>query len=108
MEQRLFTDYKSYWWSLDVSVRWQLKIVKRLDGWLKATVVNVFDNDTLIAYDTSGFAVDDGGGNLSWEPTGNCGPGDAPSLSCSGFGRIRSQSDYQPPRSYLFTVGLSF
>jgi hypothetical protein len=96
------------WWSLDVSARWQFTIFKRLDGWLKATVVNVFDNDDLIAYDTTGFAEDNSAGILSWAPTGNCGPGDSPSVDCTGFGRIRNQGDYQQPRSYLFTLGLAF
>jgi hypothetical protein len=96
------------WWTLDLSARWQFTIFKQLNAWLKATVVNVFDNDGLIAYDTTGFASDDGMGNLSWEPSGNCGPGDSPSVDCTGFGRIRSQEDYQQPRGYWFTLGLSF
>ena len=95
-------------WAIDLSARWQVQIYKRLDVWLKATVVNIFDNDALITYDTSGFAVDDGEGNLSWEPVGNCGPGDSPSTQCTGFGAIRSQGYYQTPRAYLFTLGLAF
>jgi len=95
-------------WTFDLSTRWQFPIFTRLNGWLKATVLNVFNNDALIAYDTSGFASDDGMGNLSWEPVGNCDPGDSPSVDCTGFGRIRSQDDYQSPRAYVFTLGLAF
>jgi hypothetical protein len=96
------------WWALDLSARWQFPIFKRLQGWIKATVLNALDNDALVAYDTTGMAVDDGSGNLVWEPVGNCAPGDSPSVDCTGFGAIRSQDDYQRPRSYLFTVGLLF
>jgi len=95
------------WWSVDFSARWQFRIVKRLDAWLKATVLNLFNNDALVRYDTSGASqqVD---GSLVWEPLGNCGPGDPPSTECSAFGAIRSQDDYQAPRGYLFTLGLAF
>ncbi len=54
-------------------------------------MVNVFDNDALIACDASGAAVDDGPGNLGRAPAGSCGPGDSPSVDCKGFGRIRNQ-----------------
>jgi hypothetical protein len=96
------------WWTLDVATRWQFRVQKRLDAWVKVTVLNVLDNDDLIAYDTSGYTIDDGMGNPVWAPAGNCGPGDPPSVDCTGFGAIRSQNDYQLPRSYLFTLGLSF
>jgi len=64
-------------WTVDLSARWQLQIYKRLDVWLKATVVNVFNNDVLLSNDTRGEAIDDGAGNVSWEPVGICGTGDA-------------------------------
>ena len=97
------------WWTLDLSARWQFPLSSgRLDGWLKMTVMNVLDNDSVIAYQTTGTAVADAAGNLTWEPAGNCGPGDAPSTECTAFGRIRGPQDYQPPRSFLFTLGLQF
>ena len=49
----------------------------------------------MISYDSSGSAVDDGNGNLSWEPD-------------PWFGSIYSQNNYQTPRSYVFTLGLAF
>jgi len=39
---------------------------------------------------------------------GRCGLDDEPSVSCTGFKRIRGQSDYQPPRRFLLTVGIQF
>jgi hypothetical protein len=82
------------WWSLDLSARWQFPIFKRLNGWVKATIFNVFDNDALISYSTTGFA-DDTTGNPVWVPS-------------ESFGAARGPSDYQVPRSYLFTLGLAF
>jgi hypothetical protein len=37
---------------------------------------------------------------------GNCGLDDEPSVNCSGFGKIRNETDYQIPREYFLTVGL--
>ena len=69
-----------------------------------------------------GVAVRDASGQLTWRPSAPrtgvdrisgqpivpCGPGDEPATNCSGFGRIRSQDDYQDPRTFLFTLGLAF
>ena len=61
-------------------------------------------------YQTSARAAPNAAGTLVWEPTGNCGPGKDPwpSTSCSAFGQIRNEEDYQQPRTYLFTIGLTF
>ena len=94
------------WWSLDLSGRYQFPIGGKLNGWVKATVSNVFDNDALIAFNTSGSAtttppaicpgcVTDTINGLTWVP----GP---------DFGMARSVFDYQRPRGYLFTLGLAF
>ena len=83
------------WWSLDLSGRYQFPIGGKLDGWVKVTVLNVFDNDALVAHQTAGQAVNNAAGTLVWEPF-------------PGFGEARSQFDYQRPRSYLFTLGLTF
>ena len=45
----------------------------------------------------------------AFEPVSlNCGLNDAPSVDCTGFGRISDQSFYQRPREYFFTVGLRY
>ena len=109
------------WW-MDLSVRYQVPLVSRLELWLKLTAQNVLNNDELIGFQTSGetwFRDPDTGllihpttGDLTpfptFIPTGNCGVGDTPSEDCTGFGRIRSERDYQIPREIFFTVGLRF
>ena len=82
------------WWSLGLSARYQFPIFKRMEGWVRASVENVFNNDTLIRFDTNGVATTDSSGNLAWEP----GP----------FFGDTVPVDYQPPRSYLFTLGIAF
>ena len=97
------------WWTLDLSARWQFPVWRKgLDSWLKVTVINALDNDTVVTYETTGTAIADGSGGLDWEPVGNCGPGDSPSTDCTAFGRIRGPGDYQAARSYLFTLGFQF
>jgi hypothetical protein len=95
-------------WSLDASARWQFPIVRGFDGWVKVSIENLSDNDTLVSFSTAGTAVTNSAGQHVWAPTGTCGPDDAPSRDCSGFGRIRGPGDYQMPRNYLLTLGLSF
>jgi hypothetical protein len=99
------------WWAWDVSARYQFPIWKELGGWVKADVINVLNNDELIRYQVTGSAPSNGSFN-NWQPSGNIGtpacPTGAPSETCSGFGRIRNQFDYQVPRSYVLTVGIQF
>jgi hypothetical protein len=95
-------------WRLDLSARYEVPIFSRLNLFLKAAVTNVLNNDAVVSFATTGRAVTGADGQLTWVPVGNCGPGDEPSTSCTGFGRIRSQNDYQSPRRFLFTVGLDF
>ena len=82
------------WWKLDFSARYQFPIWKDLTGWVKADVQNILNNDTLIAFQTTGNAVNNGSFN-EWQPA-------------STFGRVRNQDDYQGPRQYFFTVGIQF
>jgi hypothetical protein len=96
------------WWSFDLSLRYDIAVWRDVRPYVKLGVVNVLGNDAVIEYQTSGRAVADAQGNLSWEPIGSCGLGDAPSRSCTGFGRIRSDLDYQAPRTYLLTVAIEF
>ena len=65
----------------------------------------MFNNDVLFQYDTRGNDVPgivscpgcfpDVANNLTWQPHAN-------------FGSVRGPEDYQAPRSYQFTLGLSF
>jgi len=84
------------WSSFDLSARYQLPIFRRLDGWLKVNVVNVFNDDALISFDTTASAVPDAGtGDLEWQPEAT-------------FGTPRTVNDYQVPRRYQLTLGLAF
>jgi hypothetical protein len=96
-------------WSLDFSTRYELPIVRGIGTFLKATVTNIFDNDEVRRFVTSGRAVLDANGNpVAWMPAGNCGLDDEPSTNCTGFGNIRNENDYQRPRTFLFAVGFEF
>ncbi len=98
------------WWRLDLSGRYQFPVWKQLNGWLKVDVLNLTNESAVISYGTSASAVTNAAGTLVWEADGNCGPGKDPwpSTSCSRFGRISSERDYQRPRTYLITFGLTF
>lgn len=109
-------------WRLDLSTRYELPLAGDLRLFAKASVLNVLDNDAVIDFNTAGVAVRDASGQLTWRPSAPrsgvdpisgrpivpCGPGDEPATNCSGFGRIRSQDDYQDPRTFLLTFGLTF
>ena len=100
-----FDDF--YWF--DLSVRYEVQLVNRLRLWLKLTAQNVLDNDELISFQTAGSTVANPSSGLpEFSPSGNCGLGDSPSTDCTGFGRIRNETDFQLPREIFFTVGLRF
>ena len=92
---------------LDFSARYDIKFWRSLGLWVKATVINLTNEDALIEYNTDASAQNING-VLTWVPNGNCGLGDTPSTSCTGFGRISDEEQYQRPREYFFTVGLQF
>ncbi len=97
------------WWSLGTSVRYDLPLIKDFRTFLKVSVANVTNNHALVEFQTSGRSGRDAAGNvLPWQPVGNCGPNDKPSKSCTGFGRITSEDDYQKPREFLVTVAFDF
>jgi outer membrane receptor protein involved in Fe transport len=96
------------WWRFDLSTRYTVPIVSKLDIYVKLDVINVLNNDELIAHQTTGTSALNDAGVRVWVPTGNCGPNDPPSESCTGFGRIRNQLDYQTPRSYFVAIGLNW
>lgn len=95
------------WWGLDLAVRYDFPAVWKLEPWVKLGVTNVLNNDAVIQHQTTGRA-DDPSAPSAWIPSGTCGLGDEPSTTCSRFGRIRNQDDYQDPRQYLLSVGLRF
>jgi hypothetical protein len=102
------------WWSWDLSARYEFPIFRDFNTFLKVAVTNVLNNDEIIRFSTTGSAVFSDPANaspdnlLGWVPAGNCGLGDEPSESCTGFGRIRNQLDYQTARTYLVTLALDF
>ncbi len=101
--QNRFDDF----WTLDLSVRYELPVYDRLRLWVKLTAQNALNNDSLTSFNTqgSGQLVN---GILQFQPAGNCGLGDSPSADCTGFGQIRNEDDYQLPRELFLTVGLRF
>ncbi len=97
------------WWSLGLSGRYDLPLIRDFRTFVKVSVANVTNNHALIEFQTSGQSGRDANGNvLPWQPVGNCGPGDKPSKSCTGYGRITSEDDYQTPREFLVTVAFEF
>src|SRR4029079_2744493 len=55
-------------WRLDLSARYNFKIVKDLRAYAKVYVITVTTNDELIAFNTSGTVVDNGNGVLEFQP----------------------------------------
>lgn len=94
-------------WNLDFTARYQINFWRDLGMYVKADVVNITNEDTLVQYQTSG-RIETGSNPDRWIPSGSCGLGSQPSESCSSFGRIRNQNDYQQARSYFVAVGLVF
>ena len=92
---------------VDLAVRYDVPIFNKLGLWVKTTVINAFNNDELLSFETDGSAALTNG-ILQFQPNGNCGINDAPSTSCTGFGQITDEDQYQRPREYFFTVGLRF
>ena len=104
----------SGFWGIDLALRYQVPLIRDVSGWIKLDVHNVLDNDELIAFDTSGVALVEGGvptsdpaldqnddGIIDGTGTLRFDPGD-------NFGEARSEFDYQAPRTYLVTVGLQW
>jgi outer membrane receptor protein involved in Fe transport len=96
-------------WATDLSARYEVPVFRDLNVFLKLAVTNVTDNDEVIRHQTSVAARLDANGNvIGFRTVGNCGLNDEPSESCTGFGRIRNELDYQAPREFLFTVAVDF
>jgi len=96
-------------WALDLSTRYELPVWKDLNIFLKLAVTNLTDEDAVVRHSTSVAPRLDANGNvIGFRTVGNCGLNDDPSESCTGFGRIRNELDYQSPREFLFTVAVDF
>ena len=74
----------------------------------KLAVSNLLNNQSVIRFQTSGRAVRTNGQITGWAPVGSCGLNSEPSTTCTGFGRIRSDLDYQTPRQVQVSLGLQF
>jgi hypothetical protein len=85
----------SGFWRLDLSGRYAFNIVKDFNAYLKVDVINVTNNDELIAFNTGGSVVDNGNGILVFQPG-------------AAFGTPRNKLDYQTPRSYFLAFGVEF
>jgi Carboxypeptidase regulatory-like domain/TonB dependent receptor len=97
------------WWALDLSARYAVPIIAGVDGFVRLVVTNALDNNEVIRHSTVGNPVFNAAEQLvGWTPRGTCGLNDAPSASCSGFGRIRNENDYQRPREFQVSLGLTF
>ncbi|HEV7238523.1 MAG TPA: TonB-dependent receptor [Thermoanaerobaculia bacterium] len=108
-------------WSLDTALRYSVPVVWRFAPFIKLDVRNILNKNTLISYQTTGTSAVVSGVR-TWFPSGNGDPRSAtynascnpdsgsfsPSTACTGFGRVRNETDYQTPRTFLITAGLQF
>ena len=86
--------------TFDFSVNYQLPIWKDLDLWIKADIVNLFDDDTQTAGRTTVDANFDGPLDSVGLPTTFTTPGN--------YLGARNNADFVDPREYRFTVGFRF
>jgi hypothetical protein len=93
---------------LDLAARWDISIFEKFGLWVKATVLNVTNEDELLSAARTGDQNAVVNGVPTFVPAGNCGFDDAPSRNCTGWGAITSENNYARPREYLFTVGLRY
>jgi hypothetical protein len=108
---RRFDDYFSW----DLSTRYEIPVFRSLRPQLELSVRNLLNNHSVLNFNTTSLtAVYSDPDNPSPDnltgvrPNGSCGFDSEPSLTCTGFGRIRNQDDYQLPRQFLVTVGFQF
>ena len=108
-------------WSLDTALRYSVPVIWRVAPFVKLDIRNILDNDTLLTYQTTGTSAIVNGVR-TWFPSGNgdpraanynasCNPDSGsfePSTACTGFGRIAGEGNYQVPRTFLVTLGLTF
>jgi hypothetical protein len=86
--------------TLDLAVNYQLPIWKDLDLWIKADIVNLFDDDSQIAGRTAVDGDFSGPLDSNGLPTTFTTPGN--------YLGARNNADFVAPREYRFTVGFRF
>ena len=86
--------------TVDLSLNYQVPIVKDFELWLKADVFNIFDESAQIDGETGVAANLDGPTTTFGIPTTFTPDAD--------FGRATAANDYNDPREYQFTVGFRF
>lgn len=86
--------------TFDLSVNYQIPIVKDFELWLKADVFNLFDEDAQIAGNSGVDGDFDGPLDDLGLPTTYTEP--------ANFGTARANGDYVAPFEYRFTVGFRF
>jgi len=87
-------------WTFDFSVNYQLPIWKDLDLWIKADVINLFDDDAQVAGRTNVDGDFNGPLDGLGLPTTFTTPGN--------YRSARNNADFTAPREYRFTVGFRF
>lgn len=86
--------------TVDLSLNYQIPIVKDFELWLKADIFNIFDESAQIDGETGVAANFDGPLTTFGIPTTFTPDAD--------FGRATAANDYNDPREYQFTVGFRF
>lgn len=82
-------------WKLDLTTRYDVAFRKDFGGYVKFSITNLTNNDDATAFNTSGSVVANAAGQLEFQPGGS-------------FGLPRSNADYQLPRQYWVSVGITF
>ncbi len=104
----------------DIGVQYTLPF-RALDIYIRGDVFNVFNNDAIVSFDETVLTEDDEDWLALFNPWTEtpieCPQGAAPEV-CEdmgahwqlgeNFGEPESESDYQRPRTYRFTIGLRF
>jgi hypothetical protein len=94
------TESFSGWDTFDFSAMYNLPIFKDLELFVKADVLNVLNDDTLIGHDTS----------ITGDSSGPLDGFDRPLtfMRDTTFGNPRNEADYVTPLEYRFAVGIRF
>jgi carboxypeptidase family protein/TonB-dependent receptor-like protein/Big-like domain-containing protein len=102
-------------WSFDLSARYDIPVFRSFRPQIQVSARNLFNNGAVINFNTTSIAAVYSDPThpgpdtvIGGAPLGTCGFDDEPSQSCSRYGRIRNQNDYQLPRRYLVTLGITF
>jgi hypothetical protein len=84
----------------DLALRYDVPVVGRVRPYFKAQVRNMFDSQPLIAYNTTIIPNDKGPVDAYGLPTTY--------TKGAKFGQATSNSDFPSPRTFLFSLGMTF